>query len=180
MENPIEQLRAWGVSPTLLRLARGELPHPAFEAQCESVRIEERRRTWGLNLDCVEIREETGGLASAALWEHDFGDGHAFEVVYCAGGECGFQFWHVTYADDMDGPSGELIARSEQGLFYWLFFSLIGSEFSARGERAYISLAAAAKAVSFNHLLDVFHLEEEIGSEHDRRGELVVRSLAMQ
>jgi hypothetical protein len=180
MGNRIEQLRTWGVSATLLRMAGGDFPHPAFEARCEQLGIDDRRRTWGLNLDQAEVRDETGGLESAALWEHDVGDGHAFEVVYGAFGERGVEFWHVMYADDTGGPDGKLVARSEQGLFYWLFFSLIGTEFFALGERAYASLAAAAKAVSFDHLVEVFRLEEEIGSDYDRRGELLARSLAIE
>ena len=179
MGNRLEQLRAWGVSPTLLRMADGDLPHPAFAARCEPLRSNERRQAWGLDLDQAKVRDETGGRLSAALWEHDVGDGHAFEIVYCASGQRGLGFWHVLYADDTEGPDAEFVARTEQGLFYWLFFSLIGSEFCRHGERAYSTLAAAARSVAFDRLVEVFRLEEEIGSEYDRRGELVTRSLAI-
>jgi len=161
-------------------MAEGAVPHPAFAAQCEPLLVDERRERWGLDLDRVEVRAETGGQASAALWEHDVGDGHAFEVVYCVRSQDGLEFWRVMYADDTDGPDAQQIAKSEQGLFYWLFFSLIGSEFSKHSERAYSTLADAAKAVAFNHLVEVFRLEEEIGSDYDRRGELTARSLAIE
>jgi hypothetical protein len=95
-----------------------------------------------------------------------------FEVVYCAEVDGGLEFWHIMYADDTDGPQAERIAKSEQGLFYWLFFSLIRSEFSRHGERAYSNLAEAARSVGFEHLVDVFRLEEAIGSDYERRGEL--------
>jgi hypothetical protein len=181
MGNRLEQLQAWALSPALLRIAGGDLPHPAFAAQCEPLRDDERLRSWDLNLDNARVRDETGGRLSAALWERDVGDGHSFEVVYCAKrGQGGFEFWHVMYADDTDGPDAELIARSEQGLFYWLFFPLIESEFSAHGEGAYSTLAAAAKAVSFEHLVEVFRLQEVIGSDHDRRGEVVTQSLTVE
>ena len=177
--NRLEQLRSWGLSPTLLRMADGELPHPAFDSKCEPLRVEERRKASGSQLDDAEARDETGGLISAALWEHDVGDGHAFEVVYCAKGQDGLEFWNVMYADDMDGPDAERVARSEQGLFYWLFFSLIRSEFFVHGEGAYATLAAAAKAVNFKHLVEVFRLEEEIGTDYARHGELIAKSLAI-
>jgi len=160
-------------------MADANLPHPAFESRCETLRCDERRSQDGLNLDRVEARDETGGNVSAALWEHDVGDGHAFEVVYCARPEVGTEFWHVLYADDADGPVAERVAISEQGLFYWLFFFLIESEFFIHGERAYSTLADAAKSVGFEHLAAVFRLEEEIGSDYERRGELTAQSLAI-
>jgi hypothetical protein len=178
MGDRIDKLRTWGLPATLLRMADADLPHPAFEAWCETLRYDERRRQAGLNLDRVVARDESGGTVSAALWEHDLGDGHAFEVVYCAKAAGGTEFWHVLYADDTDGPEAERIARSEQGLFYWLFFSLIRSEFLIHGERAYSTLADAAKSVGFEHLVEVFRLEEEIGSDYERRDELTARSLA--
>lgn len=178
MGNRLEQLRQWGLSAPLLRIANGDLPHPAFEAWCEPLRYDERREV-GLGLDRVEARDETGGHTSAALWEQDVGDGHAFEVVYCAKVEGGLEFWHVMYADDTDGPQAERIATSEQGLLYWLFFSLIGSEFFRHGEGACSNLAEAAKSVGFEHLVDVFRLEVEIGSDYERRGELTARSLSI-
>lgn len=178
MANRIEQLRQWGLTAPLLRLADGELPHPAFDPWCEPIRHDERRAV-RLDLDRVKARDETGGRISAALWEHDVGDGHAFEVVYCMKAEGGLEFWHVMYADDTDGPQAERIAKSEQGLFYWLFFSLIQSEFFRHGERAYANLAEAAKSVGFEQLVDVFRLEKEIGSDYERRGELTERSLSI-
>lgn len=178
MTNRLGQLRQWGLGAPLLRISDGDLPHPAFEAWCEPLRYDERRGV-GLNLDRVEARDETGGHVSAALWEHDVGDGHAFEVVYCAEAQGSTEFWHVMYADDTDGPQAERVARSEQGLFYWLFFSLIGSEFFRHGERAYSNLVEAATSVGFEHLVDVFRLEEEIGSAYERRGELTERSLSI-
>jgi hypothetical protein len=178
MTDRLEQLQRWGLTAPLLRLADGDLPHPAFESRCEPIRYDERRE-FGLNLDRVEARDETSGHVSAALWEHDVGYGHAFEVVYCAEAKGGVEFWHVMYADDTDGPQPERIAKSEQGLFYWLFFSLIQSEFFSRGERAYSNLAEAAKSVGFEHLVDVFRLEEEIGSDYERRGELTEQSLSI-
>jgi hypothetical protein len=162
----------------LLRIAKGGLPHPAFETWCEALRCDERRAV-GLNLDRVEARDETAGHVSAALWEHDVGDGHAFEVVYCAKVGGGLEFWHVMYADDTDGPEAERIAKSEQGLLYWLFFSLIASELSRHGEGAYFKLAEAAKSVGFEHLIAVSRLEEEIGSDYDPRGELAESSLTI-
>ena len=141
--------------------------------------MRKRRETIGLNLDRAEVREETGGRTSAAFWEHDIRDGHAVEIVYCAVGRDGLEFWHVMYADDTEGPDAELVARSEQGVLDWLFFALIGSEFFEHGERAYSTLAAAAKAVAFDRLVEVFRLEQEIGSDYGRRGELIVRSLAI-
>ncbi len=179
MKYRLEQLRAWGLSQTLLRMADGDLPHPAFNACCEPLSIAERRRTAGMNLDGVEPRDETAGHVTAALWEHDVGDGHAFEVVYCGKNRDDIEFWHVMYADDTDEPDAERIARSEQGLFFWLFFSLIPSEFFEHGERAYATLVAAADAVEFNYLVDVFRVEEEIGSDYQRRRELVSRSLSI-
>lgn len=179
METRIKQLQAWALSEKLLGLADGHYPHPAFKHWCERLRYEKRRQTPNLNLDRVEAREETGNQVSAALWEYDLGDGHAFEVVYCAKANDALEFWHVAYADDTDGPEANRIARSEQGLYYWLFFSLIQSEFHKQGERAYSTLAEAAKSVGFEHLLDVFRLEEGIGSDYERRGELITQSLAI-
>lgn len=178
MADRLEQLQKWGLTTPLLRIADGDLPHPAFDAWCEPLRCNERSEV-GLALDRVEVRDETGGHPSAAMWEHDVGDGHAFEVVYCVKVEGGLEFWHVMYADDTDGPQAERIAKSEQGLLYWLFFSLIGSEFFRHGERAYSALAEAAQSVGFGHLVDVFRLEEQIGSDYERRGELTARSLSL-
>lgn len=178
MNNRLKQLQQWGVSQAMLRIADGHLPHPAFDAWCEPLCVDDRREI-GLNLDHVEARDETGGQVSAAMWEHDVGDGHAFEVVYCAKAEGGLTFWHIIYADDTDGPQSEPIAKSEQGLLYWLFFWLIQSEFFRHGEGAYATLAEAAKSVAFEHLVDVFRLEEEIGSDSARRGELAARSMSI-
>ena len=180
MENRLEQLEAWGVPQILIRMADGKLPHPAFAAQCEPLRFDERWHNWGLQLERSEVRFETGGREAAALWEHDVGDGHAVEIVYCANTAKGPEYWQVMYADDMPDPESCLVARAEQGLYFWLFFFMIRSEFFLHGERAYSSLAAAAKAVHFHGLLEVFRLEEEIGSDDARRGELTQRSVAIR
>jgi len=179
MGNRLEQLHVWGVPPTLIGMADGNLPHEAFQAQCEPLRVDQRRKSFGLNLDQVGALPELDGETAAALWEHDVGDGHAFEIVYCAKGPNRLHYWHVMYADDTDAPTASLVARSEQGLYFWLFFSLIPSEFHRHGERAYASLVSAAKAVGFTHLMEVFRLEEEIASDYDRCRELTEKSFAI-
>lgn len=173
----LEELAAWGLPPMLMRFARGDLPHSAFETLCEEIQYEKRRSSWDLRLDRVQTLHETGNRASAALWEHDVRDGHAFSVVYCSRTESAFEFWEVMYADDMPGPTSSLLARSEQGLFFWLFFFVIQSEFSEHGEGAYSTLAAAAKSVNFKYLVEVFRLEGDIGSDDLLDEKLRERSL---
>jgi hypothetical protein len=163
----------------ILKMVAGELPHPAFAKYCEPLQLTEPNRPVQLQLDRAVARPETGGHVSIALWEHDVGDGHAFEVMYCAKAVDGLEYWNVMYADDTEGPEADLVARSEQGLYFWLFFFTIRSEFFLHGEEAYKTLAAAAKSVGFNHLVEVFRLEEEIGADYDRRRELTDRALSI-
>lgn len=169
MSKRIKQLQVWNVPEKIIAFAHAKFPHPAFEAICERLPRNEARL--GLALDQVKERAETGGL-SVALWQHDVGDGHAIEVVYCTMGAHGIEYWHVMYSDCEPAPQSQLIGRSEQGLYFWMFFFLIEPEFSLHGERAYETLVAAAKSVGFRFLIEVFRLEEEIGSDSERFSEL--------
>ena len=155
MNERLDALAEWKLSPQLLALARGQLPHPAFKSKCEPLRTEERRNAWNIDLELIQHPEPGGKGRAVAMWEHDFGDGHAFEVMYCEQVEHGVEFWNVLHADDTESVRPELVARSEQGLYYWLFFFLIGSEFFVHGERAYSTLVAAANSVGFRYLKEV-------------------------
>jgi hypothetical protein len=99
--------------------------------------------------------------------------------MYCAREKSGFAFWNVMYADDTEGPDAQLVSRSEQGLYFWLFFRLIPAEFFKHGEAAYENLAAAAKSVGFEHLIEVFRLEEQIGTDDDGPAKVAEHSLAI-
>jgi hypothetical protein len=180
MVTRLEQLVAWGLPAAVVRLAGGDLPHPAFAATCEPLRVAERQAAGVDESDQVRVRPEVCRYPSVAMWEHDVGDGHAFEVVYCVSAQEGLEFWHVTYADDMPCPDSHCIARSVQGLYFWLFFYLIQSEFFGQGEGAYNTLVAAAKTVGFKHLAEVFRLEGEVGSDYEHQGQVLrQRALAI-
>ncbi len=180
MESRIHQLEEWNIPHTLARLAKGELPHQAFRVMCEPIRSKRSEEIAVGPLDKSYARDETEGVESVALWERNHHDGHSFDIVYCGRTEAGFIVWNVEYADDMPGPTSTVIGVSEQGVLFWLFFFLIPSEFARYGERAYNTLAEAAKSVDFKHLVEVFRLEEEIGADFSRRNELSEASRRIQ
>jgi hypothetical protein len=177
MTERLEHLADWGLPPVLMAMARGELPHPAFDALCEPIQSRERWQFPDLDLSETQVLREVGDRQGLALWEHDHGDGHSFEVMYCCRTGDGLEFVHVMYADDMDGPLMRAVAKSEQGLYFWLFFHLIGSEFFRHGEGAYLTLVAAAKSVGFNFIVEVFRLEQEIGTDDQCAEKLRQKSL---
>ncbi|MGA2233129.1 MAG: hypothetical protein ABSH22_19680 [Tepidisphaeraceae bacterium] len=180
MANRLEQFAAWPLSPALLAIAQNELPHPVFRAKCQPIRFDQRQKMFGLRLNEGQVVGPSGKRPAIALWENDFGDGHAFEVMYLERPGDQIEFWNVLYADEIDGPDYELVARSEQGLFFWLFFFLVPACYLQHrtNQGAFDALSAAAKSVHFRYLSDVIRFEEEFGS--DERARMLIRQRSVR
>lgn len=175
----LTQLAAWSLSPHLLAMARNELPHPAFDTVCQPIKFNQRNEFLGVRLEEVQAIGPSGVRPAVAMWENDCFDGHAFDILYCERAGSEVEFWNVQYADDMEEPNAELVARSEQGLFFWLFFSLIPAEYFRQitHQDAFDALKAAADAVGFRYFYEVMKFEEEFGSDENARRLICERSL---
>jgi hypothetical protein len=161
-------------------MAGEDFPHPAFKTMCHPIHFKEHRVPFGLQLELIQEIGPSGSGPAVALWEHDHCDGHAFEIMFCEGKDGSIEFWNVLYTDDMDGPVPELVGRSEQGLYYWLFFYLIPAQFfrSNTKEQAYHDLRAAAQAAGFQYFEDVLKFEEEVGAAENSY--LLIRQQSVQ
>jgi len=181
MVDRFEQLADCSLSPPLLALARRALPHPAFASKCQPIRLDLRRKVFDLCLKEVQNVGQFGKRQAVAMWENDFGDGHSFEVMYCKCMSEKLEFWNVWYADDTDGPDPELVAVSEQGLYFWLFFYIIPIQYFQHktNQDAFDALCAAAASVYFRYLSDVMKFEEEYGSDENSRTLIRQRSIAI-
>ena len=177
----IEQLQTWRLPASLLAIARGELPHPAFQAKCQPIRFALGRDQFGLDLKTVQQVGPSGKRPAVAMWENLFGDGHSCEIMFCEHADGRNEFWNVWYADDTDGPDPELVARSEQGLYFWLFFYLIPVQYfrSATNQEAFDTLSAAAESVGFSYLDEAMKFEEEFGSAEGSRRLIRERSVSV-
>jgi hypothetical protein len=179
----LEQLESFALPPNILALALGRPPHPLFERICQPLKIQERSEVLGCDLTGIQEPGISGDGKSIALWEEDHEDGHCFDIFYAVNDDEGIEYWHVRYADDMDGPDAKRVAKSEQGLFFWLFFYLIGHAYfvAKMHETALQDLRAAAGDVGVRHLENVMTLEEEIGTDYsDQEAVLCKRSLAIR
>ena len=181
MADRFEQLEHCSLSPQLLALSRGALPHPAFASKCQPIRVDLRRNVFDFRLNEVQDVGPFGKRSTIAMWENDFGDGHSFEVMYCKCMSEKLEFWNVLFADDTDGPDPELVAVSEQGLYFWLFFYLIPAEYFKHrtNQDAFDALSAAAASVHFRYLSDVMKFEEEYGTDENSRTLICQRSIAI-
>jgi hypothetical protein len=140
------QLEGLGLSPALMALPIQQYPHPAFAFRCEEP------------YRCYAVPAEFWPADFIPLWEC------TETVVGCRPTAAGMEFldW---YLESADPP--EVIARSEQGLYFWLFSYLIedqdwDDELAARRE-----LAEAATAVGFRQLAEVEAFQQEFGRRHD-------------
>jgi hypothetical protein len=122
------QLAELGLSSGLLDLASERWPHPAFEFPCGHV------------YRCYSVPDEYWPEGLIPLWEC------TEEVVGVRKVPGGLEFlaWCLESAD-----SPVCLARSEQGLFFWLFSYLIEYEEWEDEAAALERLRAAAAAVGF-------------------------------
>src|SRR5262249_8661189 len=122
------QLEALGLSPALVRLATQKYPHPAFEFPCEEP------------YRCYSVPAEYWPADFTPLWEC------CEEVVGCRGTAEGVEFlaWDL---ETLGQP--ERLARSEQGLFFWLFSYLIEYEEWDDEAAALGRLREASAAIGF-------------------------------
>lgn len=146
---------------------------------CQPIKFDKRNEFIGARLEEMQPIGPSGIRPAVALWENDCCDGHAFDVLYCERFDDETEFWNVSYADDMDEPNSNRVARSEQGLFFWLFFFLIPAEYFRHrvNQDAFDSLTAAAESVGFRYLSDVMKFEEEFGSDENVLRLICERSL---
>jgi len=156
----IEQLIAWGLSPPLIALARGEVVHPLLRYQCQ-----EPSDYWGVGLDFdrvgplwpIEWSEgEPYHLEGAAVWGRDAGDGHWFEVMWCCSERDELRFYLADYPNDCEPEPPELIARSEQGLLFWLYCRLLDS---GRDEH---EMNGVAEAIGFKYPAEAIALFDAV------------------
>jgi hypothetical protein len=138
------QLAALGLSSGLMALASGNPPHPAFAYRC------------GLVYKFPEIHPEERPEGLVPLWEC------GTAVVGCVQTPQGLEF--VRWSVEADDPP-ELIARSEQGLLFWLFSYLIEDADWEDEEAAVRRLRAAAVAVAFRYFDEVNEFQQQRGSD---------------
>lgn len=176
MSERLQQLARWSMSPPLLALVRGEPPHPAFRKFCRPI-LGNGDPWWALGLDAVASEGPFGG-PSVALWGQDFGDGHHSEVVHCDRTDQGFAFWPSGTTDSCseEDEAPTLIAHTEQGLFFWLFFHLIEDQ-DMQEERALEMVREAAEAVGFLYLEDCLACQKAVGSQPECHELLLQRSV---
>src|SRR5947209_548198 len=125
------QLAALGLSPALLNLASQRWPHPAFEFPC------------GHPYRCYSVPGEYWPEGFIQPWEC------TEEAVGVRRTADGLEFL-AWYLESPDPP--ERIARTEQGLFFWLFSYLIEYEEWEDEAPALVRLRAAAAAVGFRYI----------------------------
>jgi hypothetical protein len=139
-------LRLLDLSEGVLALALGNHPSPVFEFRCEPVyryyALPEQYRPRGL----------------VPLWECCGG------VVCCRHSVEGLEFLEL----DVETPL-ELrrIARSEQGLLFWLFSYLIEDQDWEDEAATAALLKSAAEAVGFKHFTRVNYFQQKQGKELD-------------
>jgi hypothetical protein len=140
------QLEALGLSPGLIALATQQYSHLAFGFRCEEP------------YRCYSVPAEYWPVDFAPLWEC------TETVVGCRRTPSGLEFvdW---YLEAGDPP--KLIARSEQGLLFWLFSYLIEDHDWDDEPAARRELAEAAAAVGFRQLAEVEKFQEKFGRRRD-------------
>ena len=146
-------LERLGLSPTLLALASERWPHPAFEFRC------------GYPYRCYAVPDEHWPEPLVPLWEC------TETVVGCRpeGGGLVFLDW---YLESPDPP--QPIARTEQGLLFWLFSYLVEDE-EWDGEAAALGrLRQMATAVGFRHFERLWAFAVEHGRQPDYREQVRV------
>lgn len=125
-------LESLGLSPPLVALACGELCHPAALAVCRPVRPE-----------LLAPRPDEGG-PFVPLWESASGSDVFFEVAEARRGP---EFWSAIYdLSEDDTAERDLLACSEQGLLFWLFYSFMEKE---QEEGADWGLSSLAREMGF-------------------------------
>jgi hypothetical protein len=142
------QLAELGLSPALLDLASERWPHRAFEFPCGHV------------YRCYAVPDEYWPEGFIPLWEC------TEEVVGIRKTPTGSEF----LAWDLESPdSPERLARSEQGLFLWLFSYLIEYEEWENEVAAMERLRAAAAAVGFRYFDRIYEFACRHGQELNYR-----------
>ena len=145
-------LERWGLSPALVHLVAGALPHPLFRRACEVIQPHHRVSSWAE----VEGPDRDQPRAGEPLWGRDLGGARYYEVVYCVRSQDGrFEFWWVPCSISND-QEPRLVARSEQGLYFWLFSHLLDVRYEWLDRTVTDEdYREAAEAVGFRHLTDL-------------------------
>jgi len=155
-------LASLGLSPPLLALVNGELAHPAIPEVCRPV----RRKL---------LAPRGDGLgALVPLWEDATGTPEFFDVLYAKRTPAGPEFYSVIY-EQGDEPCTTLLARTEQGLLFWLFYWFMEREESDAQEGW--NLPALASTLGFHYLQQVAAFRRACADGldyHDRLGEVVL------
>jgi hypothetical protein len=143
--NALERL---GLSPKLLSLASQRWPHPAFEFPC------------GHPYRCYAVPDEYWPEPFVPLWEC------TETVVGCRRDVDGLVFldW---YLESLAPP--KRLARTEQGLLFWLFAYLVEYEEWDRETAALGRLREAAAVVGFRHFERLWAFVLEHGQRPDYR-----------
>jgi hypothetical protein len=172
-----KDLDAMRLPPAVIALTTGAYPHPLFEGYCLPP-----------NDDCFPkgrcdegTPDDLYGLA-IPLWEHG---NSVYEVgvwgVFCFRSEAGeLEYW--SYDRWFKGPTEpeELIAVHEQGLFFWVFWTIVDYH-NESGEAWKAPLVAAAESIGFRHLDKViaFHKESFSLPDKERKERLKAQCLSL-
>ncbi len=148
----LDALRAFGLSPTLLALASEQWPHPAFEFPC------------GHPYRCYSVPDEYWPEPFVPLWE-------CTETVVGCRRETGGLVFLDWYLESLDPP--ERLARSEQGLLFWLFSYLAEWEEWDSEEAALGRLREAAAVVGFRYFEQLWAFTLEHGRRPDYRERVI-------
>jgi hypothetical protein len=141
-------LQRLGLSLPLLALASEQWPHPAFEFRC------------GHPYRCYSVPDEYWPEPFLPLWE-------CTETVIGCRPDAGGLVFLDWYLESPAPP--ERIARTEQGLLFWLFSYLLEDEEWDSEEAALERLRKAAVAVGFRHFESLWGVVLEHGQRPDYR-----------
>jgi hypothetical protein len=139
-------LEAFGVPEGVMALALGELPHPLFTWLCLPPN--------DLCFPAGQITEDRWGeeprLIGLPLWEH----GSVYEVgvygVSVRRTRRRLEYWNYDICGEAETPPDALIATSEQGLFFWLFWDIVERENQA-GDAWREPVRVAAELIGFRY-----------------------------
>jgi hypothetical protein len=132
----LDELRRLGLSDPLVRLAGGELVHPAFDPRF----VGPPMYVYGRDEDAVSVPD---GPSLVPLWS--FADG--VQGVWEVGDALQFIDYDIEAPDEF-----EIIARTEQGFLAWMFITLHEHLWDDRDD--FEALAEAAEVVGYRHYGD--------------------------
>jgi hypothetical protein len=138
-EGRLEEMRRLGLSEPLVRLAAGEVLHPAFE----TCFVGPPSYVYGGWVEDEEDDYFPGGPTFVPFWS--FAD--AVQGVWEAEG--GLEFIDL-YIEDPDNP--KLLARTEQGFLAWVFTDLY--EYNWDDPEDFAQLPEAAAVVGYRHFAE--------------------------